>query len=80
MEERRLTPDEIDELFAFCSKRNVKEYEIQVELVDHLASSIEIQFDNLIVSALFGNSHTEKHPNRTLFPLALVLPTTCSLY
>lgn len=43
MTERKLTPEQIDELFAFCSKRNVKEYEIQAELVDHLASSIEAQ-------------------------------------
>jgi len=52
MNEWKLTPEQIEELFAFCSKRNVKEYEIQAELVDHMASSIEIQFDNLIVSAL----------------------------
>jgi len=43
MNERKLTPEQIEELFTFCSKRNVKEYEIQVELVDHLASSIEAQ-------------------------------------
>jgi hypothetical protein len=40
---RKLTPKQIDELFSFCRKCNVKEYEIQAELVDHLASSIEIQ-------------------------------------
>lgn len=45
MIERKITPEEIEELFAFCSKRNVKEYEIQAELVDHLASSIEIQLE-----------------------------------
>lgn len=80
MEERRLTPEQIEELFAFCNKHNVKEYEIQAEPIYHLASLIEIQFDNLIVSALFGNSHAVKHPNRILFPLALVLPTTYSFY
>lgn len=46
MTERKLTPEQIDDLFTFCWKRNVKEYEIQVELVDHLASSIEIQLEH----------------------------------
>ena len=45
MTERKLSPEEIEELFAFCCKRNVKEYEIQAELVDHLASSIEAQLE-----------------------------------
>ena len=45
MTERKLTPQQIDELFAFCSKRNVKEYEIQTELVDHLASSMEVHLN-----------------------------------
>jgi hypothetical protein len=45
MIERKLTPEEINQLFDFCQKRNVKEYEIQAELVDHLASSIEIQLE-----------------------------------
>jgi len=45
MNERKLTPEQIDELYAFCSKRNVYEYEIQTELVDHMASSIEAQLN-----------------------------------
>ncbi len=45
MEARKLTPEEINQLFDFCRKHNVKEYEIQVELVDHLATSIEIQLE-----------------------------------
>jgi hypothetical protein len=52
MTERKLNPAQIEELFAFCCKRNINEYGIQAELVDHLASSIEIQLENLIVSAL----------------------------
>lgn len=31
----------MQELFTFCYKRGVKEYEIQEELVDHLATAIE---------------------------------------
>jgi hypothetical protein len=45
MTERKLTSEEINQLFDFCQKRNVKEYEIQAELVDHLASSIETQLE-----------------------------------
>jgi len=41
MTARKLNPDQIQEMFTFCYKKNVKEYEIQAELVDHLASSIE---------------------------------------
>jgi len=43
MTERKLTPEEIEYLFTFVEQSDVKEYEIQAELVDHLASSIEIQ-------------------------------------
>jgi hypothetical protein len=41
MTTRKLTPDEIDGLYIFCRKQKIKYYDVQVELVDHLASSIE---------------------------------------
>jgi hypothetical protein len=41
MENRTLSPNEIDDLFAFCQNNMIPYYDIQVELVDHLASSIE---------------------------------------
>ena len=44
METRKLTEDEVDRLFAFCTRHYVPEYDLQVELVDHLASGIEEQW------------------------------------
>lgn len=41
MTARKLTPNEIDGLFIFCRKQKIKYYDVQIELVDHLASSIE---------------------------------------
>jgi hypothetical protein len=38
-----LTKEQIDKLFTFCEKHFVKYYEVQVELVDHLANAIEIK-------------------------------------
>ena len=43
MTERKLTLEEIDQLFDFCRKHYVPEYDLQIELVDHLASGIEEQ-------------------------------------
>ncbi len=37
----KLTDDEINYLFKFVEKRFVRQYDVQLELVDHLASSIE---------------------------------------
>jgi uncharacterized membrane protein len=45
MTERKLTPEQIDELYAFCRKHYVNQYDLQIELVDHIASSIEEQWD-----------------------------------
>lgn len=45
MIERKLTPEEIEELFVFCRKHYVMQYDLQIELVDHIASSIEEQWD-----------------------------------
>lgn len=44
MSERKLTTEQIDELFEFCRKHYVSRYDLQIELVDHLASSIEVQW------------------------------------
>lgn len=41
MSDRKLSPLQIQELFAFCKKKGVKHYDLQIELVDHLASAIE---------------------------------------
>ncbi|QES88248.1 hypothetical protein [Rhizosphaericola mali] len=41
MENYTLSPDKIDKLFRFCEKHGIKYYDVQVELVDHLASAIE---------------------------------------
>lgn len=44
MTERKLIEEEIDRLFDFCRKHYVPEYDLQIELVDHLASAIEDQW------------------------------------
>ena len=36
-----LTPQQIDELFAFCRRHYVHYYDVQLELVDHLANAVE---------------------------------------
>lgn len=41
MIERKLTPEQIEELHEFCYFQSVVQYDSQVELVDHLASGIE---------------------------------------
>jgi hypothetical protein len=41
MTERKLTPEEIGNLFELCEFHNVHHYDVQIELVDHLASAIE---------------------------------------
>lgn len=44
MSERKLTEEETNRLFDFCRKHYVPEYDLQIELVDHLASGIEVQW------------------------------------
>lgn len=44
--ERKITTKETEELFQFCHKHYVYHYDLQVELVDHLASAIEEQWEN----------------------------------
>jgi hypothetical protein len=45
MTERKLTTDQIDQLFTFCKKKGVKHYDLQIELVDHMASAIEHRWE-----------------------------------
>lgn len=41
MEARKLTNEQIEDLFAFCEEQDVPYYDVQIELVDHLANAIE---------------------------------------
>ena len=41
-----LTKEQIEYLFLFCRKHFVKYYDVQVELVDHLANAIELEMKN----------------------------------
>jgi hypothetical protein len=45
MSDRKLTPLQIQELFAFCKKKGVRHYDLQIELVDHMASAIEHRWE-----------------------------------
>ncbi len=45
MTERKLTPEQIDSLFELCEFHNVHYYDVQLELVDHLASAIEQKWE-----------------------------------
>jgi hypothetical protein len=42
---KELSPLQIEKLFEFCSKHFVRFYDLQVELVDHLANAIEEKMD-----------------------------------
>lgn len=41
MTEKKLTPEQIDNLFELCEFHNVHYYDVQIEIVDHIASAIE---------------------------------------
>lgn len=59
MTESKLTPEQIDELFDFCRKHYVKQFDLQIELVDHLAAAIEEQFgkdENISFEKALNNS------------------------
>lgn len=43
---RKISPEETKKLFLFCHKHFVYHYDLQIELVDHLASAIEEQWEN----------------------------------
>ncbi|MGN6541027.1 MAG: hypothetical protein ACTHKY_09500 [Ginsengibacter sp.] len=42
----KLTKEQIEYLFAFCIKHFVQYYDVQVELVDHLANAVELKMKN----------------------------------
>ena len=42
---KELTEEQVAQLFVFTTKHYVEYYDVQVELVDHLASSIEIEME-----------------------------------
>jgi hypothetical protein len=42
---KQLTPQQIEHLHSFCEKHYVPYYDLQVELVDHLASAIESRWE-----------------------------------
>ena len=41
---RKITEQEINQIFDFTKKHYVEHYDVQVELVDHLANAIEDQW------------------------------------
>jgi hypothetical protein len=41
MEARKLSLEQIEDLYAFCNEQDVPYYDVQIELVDHLANAIE---------------------------------------
>ena len=41
MSERKLAPEQIDDLYLFCEEQDINYYDLQMELVDHLAAAIE---------------------------------------
>ncbi len=41
---RKLTEEQVRKLFAFCESKDVYDYDLQIEIVDHLASAIEEQW------------------------------------
>ncbi len=43
--ERKISEEENKQLFKFCNRHSVHHYDLQVELVDHLASAIEEQWE-----------------------------------
>lgn len=45
MTTRKLTEEEIDYLFTFVEQRDVKYYDVQMELVDHFATAIEQKWE-----------------------------------
>lgn len=42
---KKLTQEQIDQLFTFTKKHYVEFYDVQVELVDHLANAIEAEWE-----------------------------------
>lgn len=45
MSERKLIPEEIDELLTFIQRKGVIYYDVQIELIDHFACAIEKRWE-----------------------------------
>ena len=45
MNEKQLTKSEIQQIFQFVEKQEIKFFDIQLEIVDHIASEIEQTWD-----------------------------------
>lgn len=56
---RTVTQQETEELFKFCREHYVYHYDLQVELVDQLASSIEEQWETFRKFGIHGFSKTK---------------------
>ena len=41
---KKLSNEQVKKLYAYCLKQEIYEYDLQIEIVDHLASSIEDQW------------------------------------
>lgn len=78
MTEQKLSNEQIEQLFDFCNFHNVKYYDVQLELVDHIATSIEelwktestIQFEDALalVGEKFGIEPFVFSINNSLLP------------
>jgi len=59
---RKLSEIQIIELFSFCKKKGVKHYDLQIEIVDHLASAIEQRWEenpNLSFSEALPSAYSQ---------------------
>jgi hypothetical protein len=45
MDSKKLTPAQIDQLYTFTKQHYVEYYDLQTELVDHLANAIELEWE-----------------------------------
>lgn len=63
-----LTEEQIQTLFRFCEKKGVVQYDLQVEIVDHLANAIEERMEK-DASLLFEDALTQVH--KSFGPLGL---------
>ena len=46
MDSKKLTPAQIDQLYTFTKQHYVEYYDLQTELVDHLANAIELEWES----------------------------------
>lgn len=63
---KQLTTEQIDALFVFTKKHLVEHYDVQVELVDHLANAIEAQW-KVNPNILFEDALQKEYKNFGVF-------------